>query len=153
MRARRCDECHVGAPLLAYTGEERRWLIAGIVSIGVGILIFVMPRLLNYVVAAYFVSVGILLVLEATDWPGSLVRDPPRPRNAPVPDEDRARTPILGHGASRSSATAEIATAGGAGAGRLDGCDTMCFATRSASLLVPAISIEAKEWRKSIPTK
>ena len=39
----------------------------GIVSIGVGILIFVIPRLLNYVVAAYLVVVHILLVLGATD--------------------------------------------------------------------------------------
>jgi Protein of unknown function (DUF3096) len=29
--------------------------------------IFVFPRLLNYIVAAYFVVVGVLLILEATD--------------------------------------------------------------------------------------
>jgi hypothetical protein len=41
-------------------------LIPGIVSIGVGILIFVIPRLLNYA-AAYIAVVHIRLVLEATD--------------------------------------------------------------------------------------
>ena len=56
----------MGAALLAYTGQEQWQLIAS-VSIGVGVLIFVIPRLLNYVVAAYLVVVHILLVLEATD--------------------------------------------------------------------------------------
>jgi hypothetical protein len=42
-------------------------LIAGIVSIGLGVLIFAIPSLLNYIVAAYFVVVGVLLILEATD--------------------------------------------------------------------------------------
>ena len=36
-------------------------------SIALGVLIFVFPRLLNYIVAAYFVLAGILLVLAATD--------------------------------------------------------------------------------------
>jgi uncharacterized membrane protein HdeD (DUF308 family) len=53
--------------LVAYTAQEQRRLIAGIISIAVGVLIFVFPRLLNYVVGAYLVVVGILLVLEATD--------------------------------------------------------------------------------------
>jgi hypothetical protein len=35
-------------------------VIAGIVSIGLGLLIFVVPRLLNYVVAAYLVVVGVI---------------------------------------------------------------------------------------------
>jgi uncharacterized membrane protein HdeD (DUF308 family) len=57
----------MGSLLLAYTAQEQRQLVAGIVSIGVGVLIFVFPRLLNYIVAAYLVVVGILLILEATD--------------------------------------------------------------------------------------
>ena len=55
------------ALILAYTAREQRQLIAGILSIGVGVLIFVVPRLLNYIVAAYLVVVGVLLILEATD--------------------------------------------------------------------------------------
>lgn len=52
--------------LLAYTAHEQRQLVAGIVSILVGVLIFVFPRFLNYIVAAYLVVVGIVLVLAAT---------------------------------------------------------------------------------------
>jgi Protein of unknown function (DUF3096) len=57
----------VSALVVAYTAAEQRRLIAGIVSIGLGVLIFAIPRLLNYIVAAYFVVVGVLLILEATD--------------------------------------------------------------------------------------
>jgi DUF3096 family protein len=57
----------MGLLILAYTAREQRQLIAGIISIGVGVLIFLVPRLLNYIVAAYLVVVGILLILEATD--------------------------------------------------------------------------------------
>jgi uncharacterized membrane protein HdeD (DUF308 family) len=53
--------------LLAYTAQEQRRLVAGIISIAVGVLIFVFPRLLNYIVGAYLVVVGILLVLDVTD--------------------------------------------------------------------------------------
>jgi uncharacterized membrane protein HdeD (DUF308 family) len=53
--------------VFAYTAAEQRRLIAGIISIGLGVLIFAIPRLLNYIVAAYFVVVGVLLILEATD--------------------------------------------------------------------------------------
>jgi hypothetical protein len=45
--------------LVAYTAREQRELIGGIVSIALGVLIFMFPRLLNYVVAAYFVLAGI----------------------------------------------------------------------------------------------
>jgi Protein of unknown function (DUF3096) len=57
----------MGVALLAYTGQEQRQLIARFVSIGVGVLNDVTPRLLNYVAVAYLVVVGIQLVLEATD--------------------------------------------------------------------------------------
>jgi Protein of unknown function (DUF3096) len=53
--------------LIALTAQENRQLIAGIVSLGTGVLIFLVPRLLNYIVAAYLIVVGILLILEATD--------------------------------------------------------------------------------------
>jgi uncharacterized membrane protein HdeD (DUF308 family) len=55
------------ASVMAYTAHEQRQLVAGIVSIAVGALIFVFPRFLNYIVAAYLVVVGVVLVLAATD--------------------------------------------------------------------------------------
>jgi DUF3096 family protein len=57
----------VGLGLIALTANENRQLIAGIVSLGTGILILVFPRLLNYIVAVYLIVVGILLILNATD--------------------------------------------------------------------------------------
>lgn len=54
------------AATIAYTAHEQRQLIAGIVSIGFGVLIFVFPRFLNYLVAAYLVIVGVALVVVAT---------------------------------------------------------------------------------------
>jgi uncharacterized membrane protein HdeD (DUF308 family) len=53
--------------IIALTANENRQLIAGIVSLGTGVLIFLFPRLLNYIVATYLVVVGILLILNATD--------------------------------------------------------------------------------------
>lgn len=41
-------------------------LVAGIVSIAAGVLIFLVPRVLNYIVALYLVASGVLLVIEAT---------------------------------------------------------------------------------------
>jgi uncharacterized membrane protein HdeD (DUF308 family) len=41
-------------------GYDTELVIAGIVSIALGVLIFFIPRLLNYVVAAYLVVVGII---------------------------------------------------------------------------------------------
>lgn len=60
------------APLLAQADEVRRAtdtpiLIAGIVSLALGILILVMPRLLNYIVAAYLIVVGVLWIVAARD--------------------------------------------------------------------------------------
>jgi hypothetical protein len=40
--------------------HDTELVLAGIVSIALGILIFVVPRLLNYIVAAYLVIVGII---------------------------------------------------------------------------------------------
>jgi uncharacterized membrane protein HdeD (DUF308 family) len=53
--------------LIALTANENRQLIAGVVSLATGVLIFLVPRLLNYIVATYLVVVGILLILNATD--------------------------------------------------------------------------------------
>jgi hypothetical protein len=53
--------------LLALTASENRQLVAGIVSLATGALIFLFPRLLNYIVAAYLVAVGIVLIIGATD--------------------------------------------------------------------------------------
>ena len=60
------------APLLAQADEIRRatdtpMLIAGIVSLGLGILILIVPRLLNYIVAGYLIIVGILWIIAALD--------------------------------------------------------------------------------------
>lgn len=57
----------MGLGRIALTANENRQLIAGIVSLGTGILIFLFPRLLNYIVAVYPIVVRILLILNATD--------------------------------------------------------------------------------------
>lgn len=44
-------------------GNDTALIIAGIVSILVGVLIFAVPRLLNYVVAGYLVIVGIIWLI------------------------------------------------------------------------------------------
>ena len=44
-------------------GYDTELVIAGIVSIALGVLIFFIPRLLNYVVAAYLVVVGIIWLI------------------------------------------------------------------------------------------
>ena len=42
-------------------------LVIGIVSLALGILILVMPRLLNYIVAGYLIIVGVLALIGAFD--------------------------------------------------------------------------------------
>jgi uncharacterized membrane protein HdeD (DUF308 family) len=44
-------------------GYDTELVIAGVVSIALGVLIFFIPRLLNYVVAAYLVVVGIIWLI------------------------------------------------------------------------------------------
>jgi uncharacterized membrane protein HdeD (DUF308 family) len=51
--------------LVAMTAHEQRELIAGIVSAGTGVLIFMFPALLNYIVAAYLVVVGAILIIAS----------------------------------------------------------------------------------------
>ena len=41
-------------------GNDTALIIAGIVSIALGVLILAVPRLLNYIVAGYLVIVGII---------------------------------------------------------------------------------------------
>jgi uncharacterized membrane protein HdeD (DUF308 family) len=56
------------ADILAVTVDNfggNRLLIAGIISIVLGVLILIAPRLLNYIVAAYLILIGILWVLSA----------------------------------------------------------------------------------------
>lgn len=42
-------------------------LLAAIVALVAGILILIVPRLLNYVVAAYLIIVGVIGILQAMD--------------------------------------------------------------------------------------
>jgi hypothetical protein len=44
-------------------GYDNELVIAGIVSIALGVLIFFVPRLLNYVVAAYLVVIGVIWLI------------------------------------------------------------------------------------------
>jgi uncharacterized membrane protein HdeD (DUF308 family) len=43
--------------------HDTELVIAGIVSIALGVLIFAAPRLLNYIVAAYLVIVGVIWLI------------------------------------------------------------------------------------------
>jgi uncharacterized membrane protein HdeD (DUF308 family) len=49
----------------ANDGTDGPLLVAGIVSILLGVLIFAVPRLLNYVVAAYLVVIGVIWLVAA----------------------------------------------------------------------------------------
>lgn len=54
------------APLLAQVEiAAEGLLIAGIVSLLAGILILVVPRVLNYIVAIYLIVVGILWIIAS----------------------------------------------------------------------------------------
>ena len=44
-------------------GYDTELVIAGIVSIALGVLIFIAPRLLNYIVAAYLVVIGVIWLI------------------------------------------------------------------------------------------
>lgn len=53
------------APLLAQAVEvaSANLLVLGIISLLAGILIIVVPRVLNYVVAGYLIIVGVLWII------------------------------------------------------------------------------------------
>lgn len=49
----------------ADAGVSAGLLLAGIVAVVAGILILVVPRVLNYVVAIYLLASGVLLIIES----------------------------------------------------------------------------------------
>ncbi|MBW3546774.1 MAG: DUF3096 domain-containing protein [Actinobacteria bacterium] len=49
----------------AATGVSTGLLLIGIIAVAAGILILVVPRVLNYVVAIYLLASGVLLIIEA----------------------------------------------------------------------------------------
>lgn len=54
---------HLGTLLAqvdAGNGADSAQIIVGIISIALGVLILIVPRILNYVVAAYLVVIGIV---------------------------------------------------------------------------------------------
>jgi hypothetical protein len=51
--------------LMAMTQAETNALLLGIVSLGFGVLILMVPRILNYVVALYLIVIGILFIIRA----------------------------------------------------------------------------------------
>ncbi|HEV2071515.1 MAG TPA: DUF3096 domain-containing protein [Acidimicrobiales bacterium] len=57
----------LAAALLAQaaTGVSTGLLLIGIIAVAAGILILVVPRVLNYVVAIYLLVSGVLLIIEA----------------------------------------------------------------------------------------
>lgn len=46
--------------LLMDMSRPRQMLLLGIISLGFGVLILIVPRILNYVVAMYLIVIGIL---------------------------------------------------------------------------------------------
>jgi hypothetical protein len=52
--------------LLAQGGEEISFTpnLTGFISLGAGILIFLVPKALNYIVAVYLVVVGLILLFN-----------------------------------------------------------------------------------------
>lgn len=44
-------------------GARHELIIAGIISVALGVLIFLAPRLLNYIVAAYLIIVGVIWLI------------------------------------------------------------------------------------------
>lgn len=51
----------------ADNGTDTPLLIAGLVSLALGVLILLVPRILNYVVAAYLIIVGVIWLIAAFD--------------------------------------------------------------------------------------
>jgi len=52
-------------PLTAMTPTQTNALILGIISLAFGILILIVPRALNYIVAFYLITAGIVLLVRA----------------------------------------------------------------------------------------
>ena len=51
--------------LMAMTQAETNALLLGIISLGFGVMILIVPRILNYVVALYLIVIGILFIVRA----------------------------------------------------------------------------------------
>jgi uncharacterized membrane protein HdeD (DUF308 family) len=51
--------------LMDMTQAETNALLLGIVSLAFGVLILMVPRILNYVVALYLIVIGILFIIRA----------------------------------------------------------------------------------------
>jgi uncharacterized membrane protein HdeD (DUF308 family) len=43
--------------------HDTELVVAGVVSVVLGVLIFLVPRLLNYIVAAYLIVVGVIWLI------------------------------------------------------------------------------------------
>jgi hypothetical protein len=52
-------------PLMAMTALQKNALILGVISLGFGVLILIVPRVLNYIVAFYLIAIGIVFVARA----------------------------------------------------------------------------------------
>jgi hypothetical protein len=55
----------LATPLAAMTATQTNALIFGLISLGFGILILVVPRVLNYIVAFYLIVIGLVGILRA----------------------------------------------------------------------------------------
>jgi uncharacterized membrane protein HdeD (DUF308 family) len=51
--------------VMAMTQAETNALLLGVVSLVFGVLILLVPRILNYVVALYLIVIGILFIIRA----------------------------------------------------------------------------------------
>jgi hypothetical protein len=51
--------------LMAMTATETNALLFGIVSLAFGVLILLVPRVLNYIVALYLIVIGLLFIARA----------------------------------------------------------------------------------------
>lgn len=59
----------IASALLAQAREgeiDVNLTLPGILALAVGVLILVMPRLLNYLVAFYLIAVGLILIFDVT---------------------------------------------------------------------------------------
>ena len=52
-------------PLMTMTATQKNALIFGVASLGFGVLILIVPRVLNYLIAFYLIAIGIVFVARA----------------------------------------------------------------------------------------
>lgn len=53
------------APLMVMTATQKNALIFGVVSLAFGVMILIVPRVLNYIVAFYLIVIGVVFVARA----------------------------------------------------------------------------------------